>query len=748
MSRKLKFLTAGAVILLGVLFLMVWGCQMPAGVGSARSVVGEGGEELSLTDWTPGSLSVEMDEERGVAVYVNENGERFDVSAEEYPGGPLIACVEVESFAEVPPNDDPEALAVKAIVGGVRSDGELGAWAIHLDDSINLTVDENGEARCLGGSSSGSILDGMQARYGWRYEILGSASDNEGRTMVIVGKAKNPRGFLYGSVEVLPESWVAVYWRVWRLPYSRFRIITPPRVIGTYEAAPAPAAAAELEPHFAEILVRLRQFFHGRLESYLVKLDNNPISWDDQACLFLVRGTDQAGNGAIARIDRSGNVRIEPLEPSPPPPPEPPDLTLSNLSVEAIRGGQPLDEGAVLWGTDQLTIKVEVTNQGAGEAEESPIEVGIASSDWSEAASLGRLEPGESAEKVFGPYPVETLADTKDDTSGQALTYLLVATVNASGAVPEDPAEDPTADSAELSLSVGTPKLVLLSLGPLTITKEESVDATVENQGTAPSGEATLEIGISEQEDSSSFTFAGLEPGKQRFFSFTPMVVPGVWELFAHLDGQITKAELTIESPEPDVYNRIVIQTYPVLDQEGNSNAGFVVATLLDKPSWNPEWDGEEVDLFWVPPVEAGALVYNNGIIDGNETYGAYNQLVYAPEGGIPGGTTLYLRIWAAFNKTNQGRYAVRLLADPSDAAIDDYDGWLYTDDSTFDGTTEADGTTIPYEPDDTGDGLISATLTAGQDIEAQSVNRYMAPAPDADSPGDVDWVVVKLPEK
>jgi hypothetical protein len=728
MSQKLKFLAAGALVLL------ILGCQMPAGVGPARNLVGEDGEELTGAVWAPGSLSVEMDEERGVAVYVNENGERFDVAAEEYPGGPVITCVEVESFVEIPPSDDPDALAVKAIVAGVRNDGELGAWAIHPDDSIHLTVGEDGEARCLTGADPASIVDGMQSRYGWRYQIVGSASDDTGRTMIIVGVSKNPHGFVYGSVEVLPDSPVAVYWKVWRLPFSRFRIITPPRVIGTYEKAATTAAAPQLEPRFAEILARLRQFFLGRLQSFLADLDRDqPVAWDAEGQVYVVRGTDQDGNIAVARIDTSGGIVIAPVEP---PAPELPDLVLSKLSGTATRGesSEPVPEGGPLWSGDLLTITVEVANLGDGDAEASPVRLRIPAPGspeidlWSAEIDLGALAAasaeGATASVQLGPYAVGDLVGAALDDSGAVFEFPLIATVNPEGTVEEDEAEDPSLDQKQVTLHVGTPKLVIAALGPASITEGDAVGATVTNEGSAESVGLELVIGITNDEGQEvqavdvSDPGLRLAPGAGEEFTFVPPV--GTWELFARLgsDAPITAA-LVVQSkspPPPTSYESFVVETYPVFD-EAALPAEVPLQSLGFMHVWLYDANGDEV------AVSTGG--------DGS-AFWFYNILtpdlakVVTP---IPAGTVFYAKIIPL--NGNSGRYAVRLLDKPSK----DFTGWKFFDAAS----NESDA----YEPDDSfkvgADDSNLATLTLGGGLEEQRLDRY-------GKSGETDWVKIVLP--
>jgi hypothetical protein len=355
----------GLIVLVSVL---VMACQMPAGFGTQRNLVGEGENPIPGT-WTSGSLSVVLDEERGQAIFINENGERFDVSAVEYEGAPLIRCVQVESFTEVPSLDDPEALQIKALVTGTRDDGTLGAWEIHNDNTIHLTPGEDGQARCLDGTDSASVLDGMQTRWGWQYNVTGTATD--GKVMIIVGYAVHARGFTYGSVQVLPGTSVGVYWKVWRLPYSRFCLISPPRIIGNLEQ-PNPHSRISLR------LVQLKLFFFGRLESYLTVVNPSPavddfpatpaVRFDPLQRVYVVNGVEnQDGVHAFAKIDANGGITILPA---------PPDLKLSPLSASSAK--VEVD--------GELPVTVQITNAGVWPSEAGQLEWQILQGDtvkWS-----------------------------------------------------------------------------------------------------------------------------------------------------------------------------------------------------------------------------------------------------------------------------------------------------------------------------------------------------------------------------
>jgi hypothetical protein len=166
-----------ALICIALLSVFFIACPMPqVGVGPTKDVAG--GTDPNVPQGTGGSISVVNDEARGQAVYINETGQRFDVVAAEYPGGPLVACVQVADFTLVPPSTDADALPVKALVAGTRSDGTPGVWEIHSDDTIDLpqpAQDDSSGARCIVGGDMNTLPDGIQmgfprdcSQLGWK----------------------------------------------------------------------------------------------------------------------------------------------------------------------------------------------------------------------------------------------------------------------------------------------------------------------------------------------------------------------------------------------------------------------------------------------------------------------------------------------------------------------------------------------------------------------------------------------------
>jgi hypothetical protein len=339
------------VALASVLFIA---CPMPhAGVGVTKDAAGSADQSAPTTG---GSISVVNDTTRNQAVYINETGQRFDVVAAEYAGGPLVSCVQMADFTLVPPSSDADPLPVKALVAGTRNDGTPGVWEIHSDDTIDLpqpAVDDSGAAKCIVGGDMTTLPAGVQMNYGWGFHVTAFSPDGK----MIVGYADNPRGVTIGGVQIIAGTTIGVYWRVSSQMYSRFCIISPPRIIGSFTPAPLPPKWAMRWIGRSPLLQQLWQYISGTLQSYLVTATKVGLDTPQgmtaaaatSAGVYDVTGTDQDGLPAIAKIDASGGVAIQALVP---------DLTVTGVTVSPTP--------AVT--TDAWGVKAILTNQGTAQA--------------------------------------------------------------------------------------------------------------------------------------------------------------------------------------------------------------------------------------------------------------------------------------------------------------------------------------------------------------------------------------------
>ena len=339
---NVKSKTTLACLALATIFIIA--CPMPhMGGGPTKDTAGGADQTAPVANGS--SISVVNDTARNQAVYINETGQRFDVVAAEYPGGPLVSCVQMTDFTVVPPSTDPNALPVKALVAGMRNDGSPGVWQIQTDDTILLPqpeVTDPSGARCIVGDDMTSLPDGIQIHLGWMFHA--TAFSKDGR--MIVGYAGNPNGVTIGGVQILPTTTIGVYWRVYSLLGGRFCIVSAPHVIGSFTKQPPPKWAQSWPR--SRLLQQLWLYISALLPSYLVNA--TLVSPDPQtAGVYDVTGTDDAGLPAFAKIDKSGNVTIQELVP---------DLNVVGVTASA---GQVTP-------TDLWTISAKLENDGIAAA--------------------------------------------------------------------------------------------------------------------------------------------------------------------------------------------------------------------------------------------------------------------------------------------------------------------------------------------------------------------------------------------
>ena len=390
------------VALAAILFM---GCSMPQlGMGPSLALTGD---QEGSSQGTAGSISVVMDETRGIAVFINENGARFDVAAEESPGGSLVKCIELADFTMVPQTGDIDSLPVKALVTGTREDGNPGVWEINADDTITLPEPEqNGTdpSRCIVGGVLTSLPDGMHVRFGWVFKTTGMSADGK----IIVGRAEHRKGFSYNGVQVLPGSSVGVYWKVYRLPYSRFCIISPPRVLGTFVKEPMPAGWTPKAYTVPAILAQLKQFFIGRLEAYLVDANLPPdttegvdlalriVEYEPALGVYIVRGPDQDGKRAVAKINKNDSIEI---------------VRVPDLHIAAVTASPMADGTNFTWDVPwKATVTVENLDTDGYEGMSTGGTLtlslgGVSTNEFFHSVSLSELKLGESKNFTFDLSP-------------------------------------------------------------------------------------------------------------------------------------------------------------------------------------------------------------------------------------------------------------------------------------------------------------------------------------------------------
>ncbi len=300
---KMRF----AILLVLPLALVLVSCPMP---GNLQSV---GSTTVVAPAADTASFSLEQDSARGITVFVDGAGSRVDVAAMEEDGS-TVACV--DGFSVVPLVDDTSAKGLwrhPVLVAGTRGDGLPGLWVIMPDNTVQPVIDEatGKSGACLPESDE---KDGtFRGRFGWIYHIMGISGDGR----LVAGYAENPRGFSRGRWKIEAGTTIGVYWRVFKHPSRPYFVVSHARIIGTFEL-PKPLARGPgghawwrhgWLRHRFELL---HQFLLDYLSSYLVMVDRDGVTGGAAPGAYLVSGTDQDGQAAVATIESTGRITIEP----------------------------------------------------------------------------------------------------------------------------------------------------------------------------------------------------------------------------------------------------------------------------------------------------------------------------------------------------------------------------------------------------------------------------------------------------
>ena len=251
------------------------------------------------------SMTVVNDSSRSQAVFIDGAGKRIDLSALDKTSGDTVRCVVATGFAIMPQTANSDAPSVKAIVVGDRNDGSAGIWAIGADEGVRLIADEQGGSNGDLSPHDGDGPENMHRHFGWVYHA--TAVSQDGR--IVVGYAENPHGFSLGRLSIPAGTTVGIYWRVHRTPSGRLWVVSPPLVIGTFDA---PKRHHDFGGHsrfpLPGFLAFLKVFFIGELQSYLIMA--TAVTYDPVQNAYVVTGTDQDGEAATATISKDGAIVI------------------------------------------------------------------------------------------------------------------------------------------------------------------------------------------------------------------------------------------------------------------------------------------------------------------------------------------------------------------------------------------------------------------------------------------------------
>ena len=197
-------------VILGLLILALASCYLPQNPGQLD------GTETGL------QLSVTTDKSRDQGVYVNEDGDRFDIVSKEGSDGEVVKCVEALDIVTVGSGDGADSKSfggsspVKALILGKRRDGYPGVWEVLNDDSIApVSSNETGEKNSKAGDSC-EVDWFIHGFFGWKYHVVFPflGPDSEGG-FIFVGYTENTRGIDFGGTWKIDEgTTVAVYWRL------------------------------------------------------------------------------------------------------------------------------------------------------------------------------------------------------------------------------------------------------------------------------------------------------------------------------------------------------------------------------------------------------------------------------------------------------------------------------------------------------------------------------------------------------
>lgn len=256
------------------------------------------------------TLQVVTDTARGQGVLVTEAGARLDISAVE-DDGTTASCSDPVGVALV--NDTTSGLSASstktAIIAGTRKDGTPGAWA-YASGKIQGVIDEDSGAltSCLPPTDERDRT--LRGPFGWIYHVMGVSEDGK----IIIGYAENKKGFSWGSYTIDPGTTVGVYWQVSHHPRRPFLMVSRAHVIGVLETGTQPGSKKGhhwLNWVYRHWLELLKKFFLNYYTDYLVMVDKDGVHFDSAMNVYLVSGTDQDDQAAVATIDKQGAITIK-----------------------------------------------------------------------------------------------------------------------------------------------------------------------------------------------------------------------------------------------------------------------------------------------------------------------------------------------------------------------------------------------------------------------------------------------------
>jgi hypothetical protein len=238
---------------------------------------------------------------------VTQNGTRLDISAVE-DDGTTAKCTQAAALASFQGSGTGSG---DVLIIGTRGDGQPGAWTYSAGKVQSVIDEDSGKLTSMLPPSN--ERDGtFKGRFGWTYQVMGISEDGK----IIIGYALNKNGFSWGKFTIDPGTTIGVYWRVSRHPFRPFFLASRAQIIGTLDLSKLPGAGKGRH-HWTNMILRrllgdFKWFLLDYLSSYLIMVDKNGVHFDSTNNDYLVSGTDQDDDPAIATIDLKGNITITP----------------------------------------------------------------------------------------------------------------------------------------------------------------------------------------------------------------------------------------------------------------------------------------------------------------------------------------------------------------------------------------------------------------------------------------------------
>ena len=245
------------------------------------------------------------DNERNIAVFVDEDSVSLDITSFDEELGRDVKCVEPLDFRLLNNEDFSRSGAsfnnVKVIILGMRDDGNPGIWLINRDQTVYSPLNEESgkkSSRLYHISNTGDELIGgeYQAYLGWKYYPTLLSDDGK----IVGGYAYNEDGFNSYFINIDKEKKAAVYWSLRENNHGQY-YISRARVVGTL---PESENNGNRDWRWLRrIISRLKLLFLDYLDNYLIEPESIVKNEIDQ--FYSMTGFDQDNDKAVAIISRN-----------------------------------------------------------------------------------------------------------------------------------------------------------------------------------------------------------------------------------------------------------------------------------------------------------------------------------------------------------------------------------------------------------------------------------------------------------